>query len=57
MDDQLTFNQMVGGVTDPRWSGGGRRERMYPVRAARGREADGKVIVAAGNDSWAIAAG
>ena len=48
IDDQLTFNQMVGSVGDPLR----KNKPIYPVVGAR---PDGKVILA-GNPQWRIAA-
>ena len=55
VDDQLTFNQMVGGVTDPKATNlprGTRRDHIYPVRAAR---TDGKVMLAGPTGAWKVA--
>ena len=56
VDDQLTFNQMIGGVGDPRGApAGGRKDHIYPVQAGR---ADGRVILAHASSElqWKIAA-
>ena len=55
VDDQLTFNQMVGGVSDPKATNlrpGARRDHIYPVKAAR---PDGKVMFAGPTGAWKVA--